>query len=284
MTKPVYAKGILLGEGIPKICVPLTGITKESILAEAEKAREAGADLVEWRMDFWEESDKKKYLEEILFSMSCILKEMPLIFTIRSREEGGLFSESEEEYETLNMIAAASGVPSLIDIEVFSDTEKKKDLIARIRKKGVLCIASYHDFEKTESYEALLKRFLEMEQTDADILKLAMMPENFDDAAELMKAAGEMRKRTTKPLIAISMGSSGAVSRIAGEFFGSCITFGTAGDASAPGQPDASLLRTMIETLHRRHDTKKSLEKTLSEYGFPENEGRIVSNSFDKKS
>ena len=48
MTKPIQIKNISLGEGLPKICVPLTGKTEEEIKEEGKKTVEAGAELVEW--------------------------------------------------------------------------------------------------------------------------------------------------------------------------------------------------------------------------------------------
>ena len=54
MTKPIQIKNISLGEGLPKICVPLTGKTEEEIKEEGKKTVEAGAELVEWRADFFE--------------------------------------------------------------------------------------------------------------------------------------------------------------------------------------------------------------------------------------
>ena len=54
MTKPIQIKNLTIGAGIPKICVPLTGTTEEKICQEAKDAKKAGADLVEWRADFFE--------------------------------------------------------------------------------------------------------------------------------------------------------------------------------------------------------------------------------------
>ena len=44
MTKPIMIKTLCLGDGQPKICVPLTGGTAEELFQEAEKIKEAGAD------------------------------------------------------------------------------------------------------------------------------------------------------------------------------------------------------------------------------------------------
>ena len=42
MTKPIMIKTLCLGDGQPKICVPLTGGTAEELFQEAEKIKEAG--------------------------------------------------------------------------------------------------------------------------------------------------------------------------------------------------------------------------------------------------
>ena len=50
----LQVKNLIIGEGIPKICVPITGVSKKEILTQAKQAFEAGPDLVEWRADFYE--------------------------------------------------------------------------------------------------------------------------------------------------------------------------------------------------------------------------------------
>ena len=59
MTKPLYVRGTALGSGMPKICVPVTGETKDDILTQVKSAADAGAELIEWRMDFWKEERRK---------------------------------------------------------------------------------------------------------------------------------------------------------------------------------------------------------------------------------
>jgi 3-dehydroquinate dehydratase-1 len=67
---------------------------------------------------------------------------------------------------------------------------------------------------------------------------------------ELMEASVRMAEGLAdRPFIALSMGSLGMVSRISGILTGSCLTFGTAGEASAPGQPDAKRLKAALGLL-----------------------------------
>jgi 3-dehydroquinate dehydratase-1 len=68
-----------------------------------------------------------------------------------------------------------------------------------------------------------------------------------------MQVTSEMREETEKPLISMSMGSLGSISRIAGENFGSAVTFATVGAASAPGQFPIRELRMMMDALHGKN-------------------------------
>lgn len=253
MTKPIRIKGLEIGSGLPKVCVPLTKMSQEALFEEAKAAGAANPDLVEWRGDFYEELLVKEKLEETLKGISEILGNVPLLFTVRTAAEGGRADLLAEEYEQVNLNAAESGYADLVDVEVFSVGTAA--LIEKLQKTGVKVIASSHDFEKTDDRETLLKRFQEMDTTGADILKMAVMPKEFDDVAAIMQVTSEMvNQHTEKPVISMSMGSVGAISRIAGENFGSAVTFATVGAASAPGQFPIMELRAMMQTLHEKNE------------------------------
>lgn len=254
MTKPIQIKNITIGSGIPKVCVPLTGISKEELCKEAQAACDAGTDLVEWRADFYEDLAYPEKTAEILSALADILGQIPLLFTIRTEKEGGNRPIAIKDYVNYNLSAADTGKVDLIDVEAFGEEEEKERLIKAIQEKGVKVIASYHDFDKTEDRDALLERFKAMDKTGADILKIAEKPHEFDDVAAVMQVTNDMADNfTEKPLIAISMGNLGSMSRIAGENFGSSITFATVGKASAPGQFPILELRMMMEALHAKN-------------------------------
>ena len=231
MTKPIQIKNLTIGAGIPKICVPLTGTTREKICQEAEDAKKAAADLVEWRADFFEELMNPEACQNVLEALAEILGETPLLFTIRTSEEGGNITISLEDYAACNINIAKGKKADLVDVEVMSNSEEKKKLVAELQKEGVKVIASSHDFHKTDSQEVLLNRFREMEKSGADILKMA-----------------------EKPLVSMAMGSIGSITRISGENFGSGITFGTVGAASAPGQFPIGELRSLLDALHEKNE------------------------------
>lgn len=253
MTKPVLIKHIKIGEGMPKICVPLTGTSKTQVCREAETAKEAGADLVEWRADFYEGLKDQDQVIAAAKELSQVLGEVPLLFTVRTEKEGGNSSMETEEYQELLKAVAASGAVDLFDVEALEEEEEKKTLIREIQERGGKVIASSHDFEKTDDWESLLERFSRLDKSGADILKMAVMPRSFEDVTRLMQVTNEETQRTEKPLIAMSMGNTGSISRIAGENFGSALTFATVGKASAPGQFPIKELRMMMDALHEKN-------------------------------
>lgn len=52
------------------------------------------------------------------------------------------------------------------------------------------------------------------------------------------------------PILTMSMGQLGVVSRVTGDSFGSCATFGAVGQTSAPGQIPVNDLHTVLHILH----------------------------------
>ena len=158
---------------------------------------------------------------------------------------------SEEEYVKLNKLAVDSGCVDMIDVEIFSMCEVADDMITYAKQAGVKVIGSNHDFLKTPEKEELIERLRQMQARGVDIPKIAVMPQNKADVMTLLSATEEMASQyADRPIITMSMGEQGVISRVSGELTGSAVTFGTVGQASAPGQIPANELKTMLQLLH----------------------------------
>ena len=237
----VKIRKIVFGEGRPKICVPITGRTREEIALRTAELKAAKPDLAEWRADWYEEVFDRKKLEEMLERLRGELGELPFLVTFRTKEEGGEQSIGAEAYAEFLRTVLASGQADLIDVELFRGEALLRDICEEARKKGIRVIASSHDFEKTPAKEEIIERLTRMQDCGADLLKLAAMPRDAGDVLTLLSATWEMKEQYAKqPVVTMSMGAKGAVSRLAGEVFGSVMTFGSAGVASAPGQVSCS--------------------------------------------
>lgn len=252
---PVEIRGIRIGEGIPKICIPIVGETEQEIETEAYAVREAAPELAEWRADCFEQVLEEAAVRRVLKKLRSILGDMPLLFTFRSHREGGSREISIREYADLGLLAASAEEVDLIDVEAFTSEELVREMIDAAHRCGKKVIASYHDFHKTPEKEEMVDRLVKMQETGADICKLAVMPGSSRDVLELLAATEEMvRCHADCPVVTMSMAKTGAVSRISGELTGSAVTFGTAGRASAPGQMEAGQLREILRLLHGAED------------------------------
>lgn len=238
-----------IGAGTPKICVPLTGATREEILEQASGALGAGADLVEWRVDYYGEAADTAAVLGTVDTLSDRLGDIPIIFTFRTKEEGGEREISIKDYEQLLLAAADQGKVSIIDVEVYKEGLEPEDFIEKIHKKNLFVLASNHHFEGTPFVREMMNILEEMEEMGADILKLAVMPKAPEDVLNLLQATRRISAKTPRPVITMSMGKMGVVSRISGEIFGSAVTFATAGKASAPGQIPVEEMRKILKIL-----------------------------------
>jgi 3-dehydroquinate dehydratase-1 len=247
----VNVKNVVLGNGIPKVCVPIIAKTKEEIIAEALSYADIPVDVVEWRVDWFHAASDIEMVIEVLKDLVPALNNVPLLFTFRTSKEGGEKTISPQDYANLNKAVAATGLVDLIDVEAFTGDDVVKDVIESAHDRGVKVIASNHDFNKTPSKEDMIYRLRKMQDLGADILKIAVMPKCKLDVLELLEATVIMsEKYADRPIITMSMSSMGIITRLAGEVFGSALTFGTVKKASAPGQISVVDLHRTLELLH----------------------------------
>ena len=248
----VKVRNIEIGSGVPKICVPIVGVTKDEIIAEAKTFDSIPVDVVEWRVDWFEGVFEFDKVEDVLKDLREALGETPILFTFRTSKEGGEKAISNEDYKALNMAVAKSGYVDFIDVEAFTGEEIVKSMIQEAHSYGVKVIASNHDFHKTPEKSDIIYRLRKMQDMNADIPKIAVMPQNKKDVLTLLAATLEMSEQfADRPIITMSMAGTGVVSRLTGETFGSALTFGAATKASAPGQINVNELEQVLDIIHK---------------------------------
>ncbi|WP_144552989.1 type I 3-dehydroquinate dehydratase [Bacillus sp. X1(2014)] len=251
MPKTITVRDLTIGEGIPKICVPLVGETIIQLKEEAGFLKNIDLDLVEWRVDFFEHVEDIEKVKEALMEVRSILPNTPLIFTFRSHKEGGNKEIPTSFYLGLNEAIAETGLVDIIDVELFNDENEVKKLIEDAHAKNVFVIISNHDFHKTPSKEEIIFRLRKAQELGGDIPKIAVMPISSADVLTLLDATNTMKEQyADRPFITMSMAGKGVISRLAGEVFGSALTFGAAKKASAPGQIAVKELRNVLTLLH----------------------------------
>ena len=211
--KNVIIKQTILGRGMPKICAPLVEKDYESLIHQAASFTEQPVDIAEWRADWFDSILEPDTLDQVLPGLESALKDIPLLFTFRTQREGGHLSAPLPAYRSLAEHAICSGHVHLVDLEI-------------------------------------LRRLHHMEDLGADIAKIAVMPQSAGDVLTLLSATHKASQSLSCPLITMSMKGTGLISRLSGEVFGSCLTFGSVKEASAPGQIEVGKLKEFLTAIH----------------------------------
>ena len=270
--------------GLPAVAVSLTGPSLAQARTQARSAIDAGADVLELRVDLLEEAgalaapaplDAATAAAQVLECLRGLGEAIdttdgadagsPVLLTCRTAAEGGRAQLDDTAYGSL-LRSVLDGLtdwaperrPAAIDVEVQRGCLPQ--VCAQAHGLGVDVVASFHDFEATPADEALEEVLARMAREGADLAKIAVWPTSADDVARLLgvcaratAGAGE-RSGLGVPVAAMSMGALGAVSRVA-PAFGSALTFAVVPDeqgqarASAPGQMPIQDVRRCLELL-----------------------------------
>ncbi|GAA3016365.1 type I 3-dehydroquinate dehydratase [Tetragenococcus solitarius] len=246
----VEINDLKLGSGRPKIAVPLTGKTQDELLKQADDITTENADLVEWRIDHFANVRDSQLVNETSKKLYNKLADLPLLITFRTADEGGALQlKNEEEYFLICKNVVENQCSDLLDLELFRDARKRQEMIKLAQKNDIKIIMSNHNFEKTPEKEKIFNRLQMMQNFGADIAKIAVMPNSVEDILSLLDVTHQAKQKLQIPIITMAMGDLGKLSRISGDIFGSCLTFGTVGKASAPGQIESEQLRSILDVL-----------------------------------
>lgn len=233
-----------------KTIVPITAKTREQAIAQAKViAANADADLAEFRIDLLNFASDRKQVIALGHELKQILDTKLLIATIRTHNEGGQLTISDADYGKTYQAYLQQPFMDMLDVEMFRDQQIVKDTVRMAHAKKVLIVMSNHDFQKTPPESEIIKRLLKQDELGADILKIAVMPQNKQDVFTLMNATLKVSQQSKKPLLTMSMGKLGTISRIATANMGGSFSFGMIGEASAPGQIDVTQLKQFLKTV-----------------------------------
>jgi 3-dehydroquinate dehydratase-1 len=242
----------VIGQGAPKIIVPTTGSTDADVLVQARAiGSNPNVDIIEYRIDYLNFDTDAAQVAELGKQVAAAANGKPLILTFRTKAEGGSKEISDKAYGDLYLALIKAHFIDILDVEMFRDPSVVREVVAAAHAAGIKVVMSSHDFKQTPATAEIVSRLREQDKMGADILKIAVMPHNVADVLKLLDATEQIRDHySRKPLLTMSMGGLGAVSRFSGQVFGSDLTFGMIGEPSAPGQVDAKALRQVLDTIN----------------------------------
>lgn len=252
-SKPIVLKGQPIAGGkFPLICTPLVGRSLDKLMAELDQVLPKQPDVLEWRVDFFEQIGDSSAVIAAARAIKSKAGSIPLLFTRRSTIEGGEpIALNEGQVLSLYEAVCASQSIDLIDYEMANDAANIVRVRNAARAHDIKLVLSFHNFSYTPGIETLVTKFLNADQLGADVAKVAVMPRDLDDVLTLLAATREASKKLRIPLISMSMGPFGAMTRLFGWTFGSALTFAVGASSSAPGQVPIEDLNTVLAILQK---------------------------------
>jgi len=199
---------------------------------KASEAREQGADAVEVRIDMYDDADA---LDDV---KAC--DALPVIVTNRP-------NDVQTEEERVGALVRATEHAEAVDIDVSSPSGSIDRTVDAADKNDATVIASHHDFDRTPSVDEMYTA-LEDAWNVGDVAKIAVTPDDEGDVLDLLRLTLEARDNGGAPFCAISMGALGSYTRFVAPLYGSCLTYASFGDGTAPGQLS---VREVVEHMER---------------------------------
>lgn len=219
-------------------CIPLISTNRDELLADVEGGVANGGDILEWRRDHFMPGEVLTAVEEQVL-LSEIKTRMPnqgLIYTYRSHQEGGVCETTDEIRAAAVIAAIKSNQVDYVDVELNSEAAFLEQLKGALKTSDTQWLVSHHNFENTPGVAEICAVFEAMEEAGGDVLKLAVMPQSSEDVRHLIQATLIHNEKSQKAMIAIAMGSLGAMTRIAPDLCGGSLTFAAGAGKTAPGQ------------------------------------------------
>jgi 3-dehydroquinate dehydratase-1 len=150
----------LAGGRLPAVCVPLVGRDAEALVREAGAAAALGPDLLEWRVDFFEDIADTAGVLAVAARIREAAAGVPVLFTRRAQREGGQpITLGEPQVVALYGAVCAARAVEAVDFEMGNDAADVQAVRQASRAAGIALFLSFHDFGATPAAEVLLERF-----------------------------------------------------------------------------------------------------------------------------
>lgn len=252
-TRLITVHGKPLGAGaLPAVITPLVGATTQAVLEEVAAIVPKRPDLLEWRIDFFQSIGDAPAVIETAQAIRRAAAGVPVLLTRRNASEGGQpLSVDEAVVVAMYEAVCRAKCVELIDYELSNRLQDIRALREVSRANGIGMIMSYHNFQETPDAATLDGKFRAAAELGADVGKVAVMPKTEADVLELLAATDRARAALSIPLISMSMGGIGSLSRLVGWVYGSAATFAVGKSSSAPGQIAVEDLRNVLGVIRR---------------------------------
>ena len=234
------------------ICTTIQNKTAEQILQALEQC-----EMAEIRLDRCELSARE--VEDVFTS------DVPLVATCRiadvmsaepSLQDESMTAQSREvkamQIAERRLVRAIEAGARYVDVELEAPKQMSKRVRNAAHENGTIFIRSYHDFEGTDSLEALKAIVEKCIYHGADMVKIVTTARSQEDVQRVMSLyewfPNEVKDLPEGSLIAFCMGEEGRQSRLDCLKYGAPYTYAalSAEESAAPGQWPAAELRKAV--------------------------------------
>ena len=234
------------------ICTTIQNKTAEQILQALEQC-----EMAEIRLDRCDLSARE--VEDVFTS------DVPLVATCRiadvmstepSLQDESMTAQSREvkamQIAERRLVRAIEAGARYVDVELEAPKQMSKRVRNAAHENGTIFIRSYHDFEGTDSLEALKAIVEKCIYHGADMVKIVTTARSQEDVQRVMSLyewfRSEVKDLPEGSLIAFCMGEEGRQSRMDCLKYGAPYTYAalSAEESAAPGQWPAAELRKAV--------------------------------------
>lgn len=242
--RKVQLRDVVLGSGRPALILPLVPRNLRELQEMTEEALNCRPDILEWRADYFEEVEDCERVKEALALLRKMAGNSAILVTPRHVEENGVRAIGPEKKKEILRCVIQSRLADMVDVELRYEADFHAELRQLCRENGIALMISYHDLEGTPGEEEIIRKLQQEMERGANVCKVSFVAQNYGDIWRLghaiRKAKGE---EIPIPVVSISAGSLGTLSRIGAEAFGSDGTFVSVGRTHQIHIEDLRILR-----------------------------------------
>jgi 3-dehydroquinate dehydratase-1 len=213
-------------------------------------------DILEIRIDQFKKVEAL-YVQNVIKTRRKI--GVPLILTVRSKEEGGQKDISDKL--KLSIFKECTPLVDAVDIELKSPI--LSEVIKNARKNKKMVIVSWHNFKITPNDKVLKDILNKAKRSGAHLVKIAAKANNKEDLNRLMRFTIENK---SKNIITISLGEIGSISRLVFPSLGSLITYAYNNKPSGLGQIQLDDLRDHLRVYYPEYNEYYIIKSRTIEY------------------
>ncbi|MDW7999579.1 MAG: type I 3-dehydroquinate dehydratase [Candidatus Nitrosocaldus sp.] len=234
-----------------KICTSVPARDRRRLAMDIARAFSEGSDIVEVRFDYSSINSLGDMLDAVMEHRDR------MVFTCRSRGEGGVFDGSEAE-RLIILKRLASFRPMLLDVEYNTLTgDHGEELYDHLRALDCDLLVSYHDFNRTPSRDDLAGIMRDMLEYSSSV-KIVTMARGIEDNESILSLYDKIGSSGVR-LVAFCMGEHGLASRVLCTLLGAPFTYAALDEPLAPSQLTLRQMRAVYDALHRRYSSVEGI-------------------------